>query len=473
MFLECVKQGWGEFVLLFGLYTVLGVTDSVNRILVLDRNFFNDKIVDVAMKKKEKYLKVAELFAGVGGFRIGLEGYGKKKLDGFKTVWSNQWEPTTKMQHASNIYIQKFGKEGHSNKDIALVTVNEIPEHDLLVGGFPCQDYSVARVLSQAEGLVGKKGVLWWQIHRIIKEKGEKAPKFLFLENVDRLLKSPAKQRGRDFAVMLASLSDLGYIVEWRVVNAAEYGFPQRRKRVYLLGYLKGNNVYKESFNSKPKDWLLRNGLFARAFPVLDSDVGTKEFVIEGDWADITRNFNNIKNAKTVFENSGIMISRKVTTIKTSSNYHGKKMTLGDAVIPDVEVPKEYFVDNKQLNDWTYLKGAKREKRTTKGGFEYVYAEGGIVFPDPLDKPSRTIVTGEGGSSPSRFKHIIKTKSGKLRRLTPVELEKLNMFPPGHTAVEGVGDVKRAFLMGNALVVGVIEKVGRELLSRALKTFKP
>jgi DNA (cytosine-5)-methyltransferase 1 len=152
-------------------------------------------------------LKVAELFAGVGGFRLGLE-----KYNNYEIVWSNQWEPSTKVQHASMVYENKFGKENHSNEDINEVVirnVEEIPDHDVLVGGFPCQDYSVATTLNNSKGLKGKKGVLWWSIHKILEDKKNK-PKYLFLENVDRLLKSPASQRGRDFAVMLKSLDDLG-----------------------------------------------------------------------------------------------------------------------------------------------------------------------------------------------------------------------------------------------------------------------
>ena len=419
------------------------------------------------MHKNEQDIRVVELFAGVGGFRIGLEGIGNKILKGFKTVWSNQWEPSTRVQHASEIYVKRFGREGHSNKDIALVTEKEIPEHDLLVGGFPCQDYSVARVLNQAQGLVGKKGVLWWQIHRIIKEKDKRAPGFLFLENVDRLLKSPANQRGRDFAVMLASLSDLGYIVEWRVVNAAEYGFPQRRKRIYILGYRRGTNIFRDCVKSEPSEWVSKTGVFAQALPVVKHASPAKSFTILGDLHEISKNFSKSKSSKTPFENSGLIIGREVLTFATIPNYRGNQMTLGDVLVPDSEVPDEYFINEAQLSQWSYLKGSKREKRTTKDGYEYTYSEGGIIFPDPVCKPSRTIVTGEGGPTPSRFKHVVKTNSGRLRRLTPVELEKLNMFPAKHTGIEGVSDVKRAFLMGNALVVGVIEKVGRELLKRA------
>ncbi len=130
--------------------------------------------------------KAIELFAGVGGFRLGLE------RSGWDVVWSNQWEPSTKKQHASEVYTRHFGSEGHVNMDIADVDANDIPDHSLLAAGFPCQDYSVARTLGDAAGLAGKKGILWWDIHRVLMAK---RPRFVLLENVDRLLSSPAKQR--------------------------------------------------------------------------------------------------------------------------------------------------------------------------------------------------------------------------------------------------------------------------------------
>ena len=134
-------------------------------------------------------------------------------------------------------------------------------------------------------------------------------------------------------------------------------------------------------------------------------------------------------------------------------------------MLPSAEVPKSYFVPAAQVKAWSYCKGGKSEQRVDRSsGYSYSYSEGAMSFPDALDKPSRTIVTGEGGISPSRFKHVIRTPEGKLRRLTPVELERLNMFPDGHT--EGASDTKRAFFMGNALVTGVIERLGRVLVSR-------
>jgi DNA (cytosine-5)-methyltransferase 1 len=409
-------------------------------------------------------LKVAELFAGVGGFRVGLERASKA----YQVVWSNQWEPSTKKQEASDIYVARFGPEGHSNQDITTVPVAAIPDHDLLVGGFPCQDYSVARTLNQAEGLTGKKGVLWWEIHRILKGKRRK-PGFFFLENVDRLLKSPAKQRGRDFAVMLASLSDLGYIVEWRVINAADYGMPQRRRRVFFLGYHKTTAIGRALLKEKGfEEWVLEDGVFAEAFPIITPGASFSEFVIKGDLAEVSDTFNAGKGAGTSpFGNAGIMAGRKVWTIDTTPAYDGPRAALGDIILPSSKVPKEFFVDAKQLPQWEYLKGGKSEMRTNKAtGFTYHYTEGGMVFPDPLDKPSRTIITAEGGATPSRFKHVIRTREGRLRRLTPVELERLNMFPDDHTA--GASDSRRAFLMGNALVVGIVERVGAVLAARVV-----
>lgn len=404
-----------------------------------------------------KEVKVVELFAGVGGFRIGLQ----KASKDFKVVWSNQWEPGTNVQSASDIYIERFGEKGHSNEDIGKVSHNDVPEHNLLVGGFPCQDYSVATTLKRSGGLEGKKGVLWWEIHRILENK-KKKPEYLFLENVDRLLKSPAKQRGRDFAIILATLRDLGYIVEWRVINAADYGMPQRRRRTFILAYNKKTSIYKDiKKKHNPESWITKEGTIAKAFKVKKNEFKLDEFDLDKDIQKISDKFG--KGLKvSPFENTGIMIDGKVSTLKTIPDYSGKSITLGDIIIDEKEVPKEFFIDETSLEKWEYEKGSKKKERIHKEtGTKYIFSEGGMAFPDPLDKPSRTIITGEGGSGASRFKHVIKTKSGKLRRLTPLELERLNMFPDNHT--EGHPATKRAFLMGNALVVGVIERIGKSL----------
>ena len=404
-----------------------------------------------------KEIRVVELFAGVGGFRIGLEG----ASDAFKTIWNNQWEPSTKHQDASLVYQARFGKKGHCNEDINTIATNDIPDHDLLVGGFPCQDYSVAATLSRSGGIEGKKGVLWWQIYRILNEKGDNRPPYLFLENVDRIIKSPANQRGRDFAIILASLADLGYIVEWRVINAADYGFPQRRKRTYIVAYQKSSIVASKVENAK--QWTLFEGVLAKAFPFTIKDNIERAFTIDGDIKNVSDNFNKGKK-DSPFEDAGIMIDRQVYTTKSTPTYAGDiRQTLGDILVDESFVPEEFFISDEELPKWQYEKGAKKINRVSKEGYEYVFSEGGMAFPDYLDKPSRTMITGEGGNAPSRFKHVVQTPSGRYRRLIPIELERLNMFPDNHTLHAEVSDGRRAFLMGNALVCGVVQEVGKSL----------
>lgn len=419
-------------------------------------------------------IKVVELFAGVGGFRCGLAAANTVDFR-YETVWSSQWEPGAATQHASEIYRYVFGPENHSCEDIQQVIekkFEEIPNHNLLVGGFPCQDYSVARTLNQAKGLIGKKGVLWWAIYNILKGKGGKAPDFLMLENVDRLLKSPSSQRGRDFCIMLASLNELGYAVEWRIINAADYGMPQRRRRVYIMGYRKNSKIYKRLMKTSVRNWIYSEGVIAKAFPIKkETDSRIKEKKIQGGLSDISEEFASDKPSKSFFENSGVMLDGNMFTVQVIPDYKGKITCLKDIIVTDEKkIPEEYFIDENDKNvmeKWVTLKGAKNEPRKSKSGHVYNYSEGAMAFPDPIDKPSRTIVTGEGGSSPSRFKHVIKTKSGRLRRLLPEELERLNMFPLNHTKYmldkKITPDVKRAFIMGNALVVGVIERLGKSL----------
>ena len=415
---------------------------------------------------EEGDIRIVELFAGVGGFRVGFE----RASERFKTVWNNQWEPSTKRQDASLVYQHRFGSAGHSNEDIAKVPVEEIPDAEILCGGFPCQDYSVATTLQNSKGIEGKKGVLWWQIQRILRDKGEKAPKYLVLENVDRLLSSPAQQRGRDFAIILASLADLGYYVEWRVINAAEYGMPQRRKRTYMVAYHRTSNIAQqwERDTEYPFNWIVERSVLGNAF---ESKIDTKkmsksEFVIDGNLVEVSENFNKSAGGKAAspFGNAGFMADRHVWSADVASTYDGPCLTLGQIILPDKYVPTEFFISDEDMPKWTYLKGGKNEKRVTKEGYEYNYSEGSMAFPDALDKPSRTIITGEGGSAPSRFKHVILTPSGRYRRLMPLELERLNMFPDNHT--EGATDMRRAFLMGNALVTGIVERIGLILKER-------
>jgi DNA (cytosine-5)-methyltransferase 1 len=408
-----------------------------------------------------------ELFAGVGGFRLGLE------ESGWDCSFSNQYEPSTKTQHASDIYTTRFGAENHANCDITKLIKKDIPDHTLLVGGFPCQDYSVAKPLAYSEGIQGKKGVLWWEIVKIIEEK---LPPFILLENVNRLLVSPANARGRDFAIILSCLEWFGYIVEWRVINAADYGYPQRRKRIFIMAY----QPFKDGLVANLQT--ITDGILGRAFPcnvISDSPsyyIGTEKIGGEGMEKDLATYIHSVSevwdkmaNRVSPFKDAGAFYDGVMYTATTEPIYDNRKLkqTLGDILVAEQDVPEEFFI--KDMSKWEYLKGAKKEPRTNKyTGYEYVYQEGAIAFPDSPDKPSRTIITGEGGTSPSRNKHVVLTPSGRYRRLMPIELERLNGFPDEWTNLEGMSDTKRAFIMGNALVVGLIREIGY-VLAREIK----
>ena len=547
-------------------------------------------IKDQKGKSPKSPLRVVELFAGVGGFRLGLEAVAKGKA--FKVIWSNQYEPGSAKQWASRVYEHAFrNNKGsiHSNKLIEeAIAAGEVPKHNVLVGGFPCQDYSVAKPNNQSRGIEGKKGVLWWSIYQIA-EKHE--PDYLILENVDRLIKSPAKQRGRDFAIMLKCLAMLGYIVEWRVINAAEYGMPQRRRRVFIVGYKPNSTLGKEIRKTTAEKVLLEKGILSEAFPVQtikprkllsddesESEEKTKSFVqidfsnqsvwtvdkelIDEEPHELTNSFNKGNAKHDRFKSAGLMIPTKdgnaqVWTAKVYPKFTEKSVNLGDLLIDKEEVSNEFYIDKTSLGSWVYQKGNKDKVRTNylttfeeikalfakayikceltnsqkrawgkkleaywkenptprkplklnpEGSektvdvpwqliadtrFEYSFKEGPLPMPDPLDRPLRTIITSEGGTAPSRFKHVICcacatswkkkgkqlnhdcVKVGKFRRLTPVELEKGNMFPPDHTRhaiLDGktveIDPKHRAFFMGNALVVGAIEKIGLRIFNK-------
>lgn len=407
-------------------------------------------------------IRVIELFAGVGGFRVGLDKANLALLSGqrpvsFDVIWSNQWEPGERGQYASQVYCHHFGLQGHKNDDIASFPADHIPDAELLVGGFPCQDYSVARTLSQAAGIEGKKGVLWWEIHKIVDRK---RPPILLLENVDRLLKSPAGRRGRDFAIILASLMRLDYAVEWRVVNAADYGFPQRRRRVFILAYHERTRAYKQLATETAASWITDQGILCHAFPsdaVEPTMLPIPTAIVGLDPVVVSEQFGDSRSGSPFF-NAGVAVRGRVYSLKVHPRYTGPTSVLDDIVIKDKAAWKSFQIPQSEINDWRYLKGAKSVKRVKRSGVEYTYDEGPIPFPDPLERPSRTIVTGEGGPSPSRFKHVVKC-GRNYRRLTPIELERLNGFPDDFTRLPGISDARRAFFMGNALVTGLVEKI--------------
>lgn len=394
---------------------------------------------------------ICELFAGVGGFRLGFD----RLESGWETTWFSQWEPGARTQWAHDCYVQHFGdspdlnNEFHTGEDISTMDKQAIPDHTLLVGGFPCQDYSVAHTLSSSHGIEGKKGVLWWQIRDTIIAK---KPPFCIFENVDRLLKSPAKQRGRDFGVILACLAKEGYSVEWRVVNAAQYGAAQRRRRTFIFAY-RNDTIYGQKMGDVSADMIIKDGgLMAKAFPIQNMGRMT-ETVIGGDIVDVSDNF------AFAFEAAGYMRKGRIYTAKVIEQEE-EPIILGK-ILQKNNVDDKFYITNEKMPKWTYLKGAKKIPRKSADGHEYTFSEGPIAFPDSWDRPGRTMLTSE--STLNRSTHVVSDPgTGRLRLLTPVEAERLQGFDDEWTNT-GMPDRMRYFCMGNALVVPMITRMGRVL----------
>lgn len=394
---------------------------------------------------------ICELFAGVGGFRLGFD----RLASDWQTVWFSQWEPGKKVQWAHDCYVQHYGDspdvngEFHTGEDISTVEKQNIPDHTLLVGGFPCQDYSVAHTLASSKGIEGKKGVLWWQIRDTLIAK---KPPFCLLENVDRLLKSPAKQRGRDFGVILACFAELGYSVEWRVVNAALYGAAQRRRRTFIFAYKNDDTKYgKDMKDISAEDIIKSQGFMAKAFPIADTE-NFKKTTIGTDIVEVSDKFSFS------FENAGYMTNGEITTVKVIEKEE-EPITLGE--ILQNEADPKYFIPTDKMEKWSYLKGSKKINRTAVNGHQYVFSEGPVAFPDPWDRPGRTMLTSE--STLNRSTHVVADrKTGSLRLLTPVEAERLQGFDDNWTNT-GMPDRMRYFCMGNALVVPMITRMGKVL----------
>ena len=394
-----------------------------------------------------KPLHIFEMFAGVGGFRVGLE---RADENLFQTKWANQWEPSKKAQEAFDCYNAHFPDSLNLNEDIS-----EVPdsfytdkEIDMIVGGFPCQDYSVARSLSGELGIQGKKGVLFWEIVRAIELSN---PKYVLLENVDRLLKSPSTQRGRDFSIMLGAFNNLGYSVQWRVINAAEYGFAQRRRRVFIFAYRNNDEYYNKLSQFMDEEIIFSKGLFAENFPVQTHTVKKRHASgeLSSDIVDISDSFS------TPIFNTGVMRNGTFTTIETEPVYE-KSTTLGEILVPEETVDEKHYLSSAQLEKFEYLKGAKKIKRVSASGHEYIFSEGGMSLTDSLDKPGRTMLTSE--ASINRSTHIVEV-NGRTRFLTPIECERLNGFPDEWTNT--MSNRMRYFCMGNALVTNVIERLGQ------------
>ncbi len=391
----------------------------------------------------DKKITVVELFAGVGGFRLAAT----RASNVFDFIWANQWEPKRNVQHAFDCYNRNFGNsENHVCEDITKAKEKIPANFDLLVGGFPCQDYSVAN--KSAKGIRGAKGVLWWEINWILQNK---KPRLVLLENVDRLLKSPTSQRGRDFAIMLKCFNDAGYNVEWRMINAAEYGFTQRRKRVFIFASLKSISDKIYNFKKENRENIYKDSFLNSIFPIVT--ISNKIFFDLNKNKNLWKLSDNYDNGK--FNNFGIMLNGKINHNAYEPLIKNDKLVLRDIIQKRGDFN---YLDGDILQKIKSLKDRKKIKRYRPDGILYYYSEGQMNLVDELNKPSRTMLTSE--ASVNRSTHIIKNKHGH-RFLTPIECERLNGFDDDWT--RGMTDRMRYFCMGNALVVGVVEKIMKKI----------
>ena len=323
-----------------------------------------------------KKIKIAELFAGVGGFREAVKYSSLKNY--FEVSWSSQWEPSESakpgaLQNANRVYTEKFGNEGHYTDDIHLITGSkkklpkDILDIQMLVGGFPCQDYSVAKPKNSSKGLRGPKGVLWWSIERILREV---RPNYVLLENVDRLINSPSANRGRDFAVILKGLDGLGYIVEWRIVNAADYGYAQKRRRIFILAYQKDSPAAKKIGATKFNidEAIDAKGFMAQGLPCRPV-TGKTYFDLGGYGSDNELGAKyKAPKGKSPFFNAGFVINGKAWTKVVKALPPKKTLSLGQILLnPEIDsIPANsgsFRLSADVLPKWAYAKGRKNEPR--------------------------------------------------------------------------------------------------------------
>lgn len=403
-------------------------------------------------------IKVVDLFAGVGGFHLGLS----RASNRYEVVWANQYEPSRKNQFAYNIYKKNFPETPISNEDIRKINKDEIPKMDLLVAGFPCQDYSVAT--SGAKGIEGEKGALWWEVHEVLSIK---KPNYILLENVDRLLASPgvrSNQPGRDFGIILRTLSDLGYGVSWKMINAADYGYPQRRRRIFIFAFRNETKFFDYVFNISRED-IDEIEEFIKTMVPFSNTMSNKLVAgienVDLNLAESLEEFSKNFSLKKGFKKTGFMLDGKVFMADYQPEIREEKV-IGDLLIKNINDEALYLSPEKIEKFKKQKMGFQKIKKSRKG-YEYKYGMGSMQFPDSLDKPARTIVTSE--STVSRMTHVVRDPgNNRLRVLSPIETERINTFPDNWTHLEGITNSNRYFTMGNALVVDLVKEIGKEML---------
>jgi len=396
-----------------------------------------------------------DLFSGIGGFRLGLERVG------FKCVWSCDNDV-----YANRIYAKNFGTENHHAGDVRRVDAKGIPDHNLLCAGFPCQAFSIA---GKQKGFEDTRGTLFFEICRIAEAK---KPPLLLLENVKGLL---SHDKGFTFQVILESLEELGYWVEWQVLNSRHFGVPQNRERVFIIGHLGG-----------------RGG--REVFPIAESpEVATREprrpkesvstCIVGSYWkgADkhgqrtlIIEDFYKERGTRTYVEESPTLrgdrhgLKLVIPTLNDRARLEKRQRTLIAVVKSGSQTNRIYSPEGLSPTIPTPCGGRHIPIIKVGNIFPSGHEAGGILDPRGISETPRPM--GSRGSSkvqaPKVLAHTVRHDM-RIRRLTPVECERLQGFPDGWT--EGVSDTQRYKLLGNAVTVNVIEFLGARILDRCFQ----
>ena len=370
-----------------------------------------------------KPLTTVELFAGIGGFRIAADRIG------LKTVWANDINPIS-----CSVYRERFGSEASVEGDIEEL-LSEVPSHDVLTAGFPCQPFSSA---GKKEGTRDPRGTLF---EKIVKVVAAKHPKFFVLENVKRLL---SMEQGSHFATVLLALSELDYFVEWRLLNAKDFGLAQNRQRIVVTGtYCPSNGSTPD-----PREFLR----LANQHEIYGAKRAAGNFSDMSSWP-------TLEHHGTKFPNWGVSYKGKYfcTELKGFPE-QSEPVLLKDVLQP--AVPPEYDLTEATIPRLTanvtvdkFVQGVKIVSNQA-GGARMGYTIFGI---DGL-APTLTAST-----SRHYERYYI---DGRYRRLTPIEYARLMGFPDTHCS--SVKPYDQYGLLGNAVPPPMVEWVLRKLLDQPM-----
>jgi len=375
-------------------------------------------------------VRFIELFAGIGGFRLGLEKAGK-----FECVYANEFD-----KYAAQIYEKNFG-EKPDTRDIREVSSEEIPDHELLTAGFPCQSFSVA---GKRGGFADTRGTLFFEIARILRDK---RPNYFLLENVKGLL---SHESGKTFQTIIGVLTDIGYDLQWEVLNSKGFGVPQNRERVFIIGHLR----------TLPRP---------KVFPIGRTNQKALEYITGGGinkWLKGGKNQSrNNSQGQRVYATSGVATTQSAQgggwgaktglyTIGMSRKH--SRMRDGDFCTLDANYYKGLANQERPAVAVAWSKS----HRTGKSESDRKRKNYGEIEERLKIGEFNTINTGEGGKSQST-QNFVSCAVG-IRRLTPTECARLQGFPDDWHG--GVSDARAYKAYGNAVTVNVVEEIGKVLL---------